>query len=103
MMKMGSYFLKMIPMTKSKFTISTKIYYSQSIPLQSNRFPINQIIGISSLLLVMVISFFAYFIVSRFEKIVNEKLISVFSSIIAIILAGLSVQYVLDGINEDLV
>ena len=64
---------------------------------------INQIIGISSLLLVMVITFVAFFIVSRFEKIVNEKLISVFSSIIAIILAGLSVQYVLDGINEFLV
>ena len=29
--------------------------------------------------------------------------ISVFSSIIAIILAGLSVQYVLDGINEFLI
>ena len=64
---------------------------------------INQIIGISSLLLVMVITFVAFFIVSRFEKIVNEKLISVFSSIIAIILAGLSVQYVLDGINEFLI
>ena len=43
------------------------------------------------------------YIVSRFEKIVNEKLISVFSSIIAIILAELSVQYVLDGIIEFLV
>ena len=64
---------------------------------------INQIIGISSLLLVMVNTFVNFFIVSRFEKIVNEKLISVFSSIIAIILAGLSVQYVLDGINEFLV
>ena len=76
---------------------------SNPIQRQSNRVPINQIIGISSLLLVMVITFFAFFIVSRFEKIVNEKLISVFSSIIAIILAGLSVQYVLDGINEFLV
>ena len=52
---------------------------------------IKQIIGISSLLFVMVITFFALFIVSRFEKIVNEKFISVFTSIIAIILAELSV------------
>ena len=55
---------------------------------------INQAIRISSLLLVMVITFFAFFIVSRFEKIVNKKLISVFSSTIAIILAGLRAQYV---------
>ena len=51
----------------------------------------------------MVINLCCFFIVSRFEKIVNEKLISVISSIIAIILAGLSVQYLLDGINEFLI
>ncbi|MDA9735172.1 MarC family protein [SAR116 cluster bacterium] len=61
---------------------------------------INQIVGIASLVLVMIITFIAFFIVSKFEKLVNEKLINIFSSIIAIILAGLSVQYILDGISE---
>ena len=61
-----------------------------------------QTIGILSLVLVTLITF-VVFIGSRFEKIVNEKLISIFSSIIAIILAGLSVQYVLDGIKEFLI
>ena len=51
----------------------------------------------------MVITFVAFFIVSRFEKKANEKLISLFSSIIAIVLAGLRVQYVSDGINGFLI
>jgi len=61
---------------------------------------INQIVGMTSLILVMVITFIAFFIVSKFEKVVNEKVINIFSSVIAIILAGLSVQYILDGIKE---
>jgi multiple antibiotic resistance protein len=61
---------------------------------------INQIVGMTSLVLVMVITFIAFFIVSKFEKVVNEKVINIFSSVIAIILAGLSVQYILDGIKE---
>ena len=32
-------------MTKSKFTIFTQIYYSKSIPLQSNRFRITYLKG----------------------------------------------------------
>ena len=61
---------------------------------------INQILGITSLVLVMLITFVAFFIVAKFEKIVNKKVTNIFSSIIAIILAGLSVQYILDGISE---
>ena len=61
---------------------------------------INQIVGITSLVFVMLITFAAFFIVSKFEKIANEKLVNIFSSVIAIILAGLSVQYILDGISE---
>jgi multiple antibiotic resistance protein len=64
---------------------------------------INQIVGMTSLVLVMVITFIAFFIVSKFEKIVNEKVINIFSSVIAIILAGLSVQYILDGIKEFII
>jgi len=61
---------------------------------------ISQIVGMSSLVIVMSITFVAFFTVSKFEKLVNKKLINIFSSIIAIILAGLSVQYILDGISE---
>ena len=61
---------------------------------------INQIVGIAALVIVMSTTFVSFFIVSKFEKMVNKKLINIFSSIIAIILAGLSVQYVLDGISE---
>ena len=61
---------------------------------------LNQIVGMTSLVLVMLITFVAFFIVAKFEKIINEKLTNISSSIIAIILAGLSVQYILDGISE---
>ena len=61
-----------------------------------------QVIGMTALVCVMVITFVAFFVVSKFERLINEKLISIFSSIIAIILSGLSVQYVLDGVKEFL-
>ena len=61
---------------------------------------VNQIVGIAALVIVMSTTFVSFFIVSKFEKMVNKKLINIFSSIIAIILAGLSVQYILDGISE---
>ena len=61
---------------------------------------ISQIVGIASLVIVMSITFIAFFTVSKFEKLVNKKIVNIFSSIIAIILAGLSVQYILDGISE---
>ena len=61
---------------------------------------ISQIVGMASLVIVMSITFIAFFTVSKFEKLVNKKLVNIFSSIIAIILAGLSVQYILDGIRE---
>ena len=61
---------------------------------------VNQIVGIAALAIVMSMTFVSFFTVSKFEKMVNKKLINIFSSIIAIILAGLSVQYILDGISE---
>ena len=61
---------------------------------------ISQIVGITALVIVMSMTFVSFFTVSKFEKMVNKKLINIFSSIIAIILAGLSVQYVLDGVSE---
>ena len=61
---------------------------------------VNQIIGITSLILVMVLTFIIFFIASKSEKIINKKIINIFSRVIGIILAGLSIQYILDGIKN---
>ena len=59
----------------------------------------NQVVGIFSLFLVMVITFIIFYAASKSSNIINKKVISVISRVIAIILAGLSVQYILDGIK----
>ena len=61
---------------------------------------VNQILGITSLILVMFLTFIIFFITSKFEKIINKKIINIFSRVIGIILAGLSIQYILDGIKN---
>jgi multiple antibiotic resistance protein len=50
----------------------------------------------------MFITFIIYYIVLKFSKIINKKVISVISRVIGIILAGLSIQYILDGIKNYL-
>jgi len=62
----------------------------------------NQTIGMLSLVLVLFIAFIIFFIASKFSKIINKKIISVISRVIAIILVGLSVQYILEGIKTFL-
>ena len=62
----------------------------------------NQVVGMLSLVLVLFLTFIAFFIASKSSEIINKKLISVFSRVIAIILAGLSVQYILDGLKAFL-
>ena len=57
-----------------------------------------QLMGVASLISVMTITLILFLIVSKSEKLINKKVINVFSRVIAIILAGLSVQYVIDGI-----
>ncbi len=57
-----------------------------------------QLMGVASLISVMTITLILFLIVSKSEKFINKKVINVFSRVIAIILAGLSVQYVIDGI-----
>jgi multiple antibiotic resistance protein len=47
----------------------------------------------------MVITFIIFYVASKSSNIINKKVISVISRVIAIILAGLSVQYILDGIK----
>ncbi len=57
-----------------------------------------QLIGNISLLSVMLITFILFFIVSKSQQFINKKVINVFSRVIAIILAGLSIQYIIDGV-----
>ena len=62
----------------------------------------NQLVGMLSLVLVLFLTFAIFFIASKSSKLINKKVISVISRVIAIILAGLSVQYILDGIKSFL-
>ena len=57
-----------------------------------------QLISTISLLCVMLITFILFFIVSKSQQFINKKVINVFSRVIAIILAGLSVHYIIDGV-----
>jgi|TARA_B110000240_G_C13394657_1_gene408300 multiple antibiotic resistance protein len=58
-----------------------------------------QAIGMFALIAVTLTTFIILFIAAKSEKIINKRIISVFSRIVAIILAGLSIQYILDGIK----
>ena len=62
----------------------------------------NQTVGIMSLITVLFLTFIIFFIASKFSKIINKKIISVISRVVAIILVGLSVQYILDGLKAFL-
>ena len=62
----------------------------------------NQIVGMVSLVLVLFLTFSIFFIASKSSKLINKKIISIISRVIAIILAGLSVQYILDGLKAFL-
>ena len=62
----------------------------------------NQTAGMLSLVSVLFLTFIIFFIASKFSKIINKKIIGVISRVVAIILVGLSVQYILDGIKTFL-
>ena len=54
----------------------------------------NQTAGMFSLVSVLFLTFIIFFIASKFSKIINKKIIGVISRVVAIILVGLSVQYI---------
>ena len=59
----------------------------------------NQTSGMLALVAVLSLTFLIFFIASKFSRIINKKVIGVISRVVAIILVGLSVQYILDGIK----
>ena len=60
----------------------------------------SQAIGLLALIFVMILTFTSFYVVSKSSKIINKKVTSVISRVIGIILAGLSVQFILDGIQK---
>jgi len=58
------------------------------------------IINIICLVSVMLVSFVILRVFTKFQKFINEKIINIFSRVIGIILAALSIQYILDGIKS---
>ena len=58
-----------------------------------------QAIGMASLVVATVVTFIILFVAAKSEKMINKRIISVISRIVAIILAGLSIQYILNGIK----
>ena len=63
---------------------------------------IKQSVGMISLVLVMFITLMLFYLASKSSRLINKKVISVISRVIGIILAGLSIQYILDGIKNYL-
>ena len=62
----------------------------------------NQSVGMIALASVLILTFIFFFLGAKFSQLINKKVISVISRVIAIILVGLSVQYILDGIKTFL-
>jgi len=59
-----------------------------------------QAIGMLALVAATLTTFIILYLAAKSEKIINKRIISVFSRIVAIVLAGLSIQYILNGIKS---
>jgi multiple antibiotic resistance protein len=59
-----------------------------------------QLVSIASLVSVMLITLVLFMIISKSGDFINKKIVNIFSRVIAIILAALSVQYIIDGLLE---
>ena len=69
-----------------------------SVSAAGNNFT-EQAIGMFALIAATLVTFIILYISAKSEKIINKRIISIFSRIVAIVLAGLSIQYILDGIK----
>ena len=58
-----------------------------------------QAIGMLALVAATLTTFIILYLAAKSEKIINNRIISLFSRIVAIVLAGLSIQYILNGIK----
>ena len=57
-------------------------------------------IALAPLVSVMILTLFAFLLVATTDRFISKKVTQVFSRVIAIIFAGLSVQYIIDGIKS---
>ena len=57
-----------------------------------------QLVSILSLIFVMFISLILFILVAKFDKFINKNITNIISRVIAIILAALSIQYIIDGL-----
>jgi len=77
----------------------TSVIVSSSVTSKNILYTITHII---SLFIVLFITCLLFLLIIKSEKFISKKLLQVLSRIIAIILAALSIQFILDGLNEAL-
>ena len=85
-----------IPLLAGPAAITSVIVSSSSI--SGNL--ISTFAHIFSIFTVLLITCLLFLVIIRSEKFISKKLLQVLSRIIAIILAALSVQFILDGLRE---
>ena len=72
----------------SVIVIATK--YQDNLMLQS--------INLLGLVVVMIITLFSFLLLAKSDKFINKNITNIISRVIAIILAALSIQYIIDGL-----